>query len=86
MERYPEIELLLWKKAYAVYSRQVVTAMRHRFCCLYLTSGILRGETVYNAELSDFQGIVIQQNDTDIHPIFCMIMQIPFGKTNKGRT
>lgn len=39
---------------------------------------------MYQAELSDFQGIIMKNNEWDLHPLFIMIMQIPFGKTNKG--
>jgi hypothetical protein len=52
---------------------------------LHLTSGILRCESSYRAELSDFCGIIVPQNDRDADPMFVMVNQIPFGKTNHGR-
>jgi Centromere DNA-binding protein complex CBF3 subunit, domain 2 len=84
VDHYNEIEETLWKSGYVPQHRSVCSALRHRFCALYTTSGLLRADSIYQAELSDFQGISVDKNDKDIHPIFIMIMQMPFGKTNKG--
>ena len=51
---------------------------------MYLTSGILRGESVYRVDLSDFKGNTVAANERDLYPLYLMIMQIPFGKTNRG--
>jgi hypothetical protein len=53
---------------------------------LHLASGILLCESLYKAELSDFYGVVVPSNDKDAHQMFIMVNQIPFGKTNHGRT
>jgi Centromere DNA-binding protein complex CBF3 subunit, domain 2 len=84
VEQYDEIEDALWANSYAPGPRSVCTAFRHRFCLLKLTSGLPWCESLYNAELSDFQGITVTQNETDVHPLPIMIMGIPVGKTNKG--
>ena len=84
VEKFPAIEDKLWTSAYSANSQSVGTSLRHRFGCLFTTSSILHSDSGYRAELSDFQGIFLKQLDSDIHPIFVMIMQIPFGKTNKG--
>lgn len=47
--------------------------------------GILRCESLYRAELSDFCGVNVPPNDKDAHRMFLMVNQIPFGKTNHGR-
>ena len=65
--------------------RSVRAAFRHYFCCfLYLTLGILRGESVYQADLLDLQGITMSSNSEDLYPLYIMIMQIPFVRTNRG--
>jgi hypothetical protein len=51
-----------------------------------MTSGILRSESLYRAELSDFMGVTLNDNKSDIHPMFVMVNQIAIGKTNHGRT
>jgi len=85
VEHYGEIENKFFESIYNIANiRSIVTGFRHRFCFLYLTSGILRCESVYQAELSDFQAIVMKNEERDLHPLLIMIMQIPFGKTNKG--
>ena len=85
VDHYGEIENKFFESIYDCANiRSIITGFRHRFCFLYLTSGILRCESVYQAELSDFQAIVMKNEERDLHPLLLMIMQIPFGKTNKG--
>ena len=85
VENYDRIEEAFWNESIAPSRRSVCTALRHRYCLLHLTSGILRCESLYRAELSDFIGLTPPQRDTDIHQMFLMINQIPVGKTNHGR-
>ena len=85
VEHYGAIEDKLYSNTInSIGERSICASLRHRFCFLYLTSGILRGESVYQADLSDFQGITMAANAGDLHPLYIMIMQIPFGKTNRG--
>jgi Centromere DNA-binding protein complex CBF3 subunit, domain 2 len=63
----------------------IATRLRHRYCCQHLTAGILWCESLHKAEWSDFLGIVIPKKITDIDEMYCMINQIPLGKTNHGR-
>jgi hypothetical protein len=51
-----------------------------------MTSGILRSESLYQAELSDFIGVTMDDKQRDIYPIFIMVNQIAIDKTNHGRT
>ncbi|KAG7338733.1 centromere DNA-binding like protein [Nitzschia inconspicua] len=46
------------------------------------TFAILRGESMFKAELSDLYGVQVQTPD-DPHPIYVMMMQISTGKTNQ---
>ena len=85
VERYNEIELEMWKDSAAPSIRQIATNLRHRYCLLHLTSGILRCESLYRAELSDFVGLNPPKQDSDVHQVFIMINQIAAGKTNHGR-
>jgi len=86
VEHYGSIERnFYFDSSSAMNSRCVVTRLRHRYCLLHLTSGILRCESLYRAELSDFIGINIPNRDMDIHQPYIMVNQCATGKTNKGR-
>ena len=86
VEQYGDIEEQLWvDSSNFMCARSVNANLRHRYCMLHLTSGILRCESLYRAELSDFLGLHAPKKETDIHQIFVMINQIALGKTNKGR-
>ena len=88
VEHYDEIEDQMWKDSVSAQHchRSTCANLRHRYCLLHLTSGILRCESLYRAELSDFLCIKSPKKDEDIHPMFLMINQITLGKTNHGRT
>lgn len=85
VERYNDIEAELWNDSNVPCWRNVCANLRHRYCLLYLTSGILRCESLHRAELSDFLCFKLNRADKDHHPMLLMINQIPKGKTNKGR-
>ena len=84
-ERHGEIEEALWGSRNSAMNRSVNTALRHRFCFLHLTSGILQCESLCRAELSDFLGLKVPKKDKDVHPMFLMTNQIAIGKTTHGR-
>lgn len=87
VDRYPDIETELWNDSTSSPGhRSISSGLRHRYVLLHLTSGILRCESLYKAELSDFLGVVVPANSRDAHRMFIMVNQIPFGKTNHGRT
>ena len=56
--------------------------IRNRFLFLFSTSGILRGESVMSAELSDLL-CVENKHAKDSHPYLILCMGIPEGKTTK---
>jgi len=80
-EKYDEIEEALWLAGFAPARRSVNCALRHRFCFLYLTSGVLRSESLYRAELSNFMSLRVPKKDKDVHAMYLMINQIAIGKT-----
>ena len=60
----------------------IYASLRNRFTFLYTVKGILRGESMYKAELSDSFGIYVNSR-REIHPFYLDVMQIATGKTNK---
>jgi hypothetical protein len=86
VEHYSAIEAQLWQLCRDSNSDKISFAnLRNRYQFLHLTSGILRAETLYKAELSDFCGVWAKDNNYDIHRMYKMINKITEGKTNHGR-
>lgn len=87
IEHYNDIEQILWNDAGNASGRRSICAnLRHRYCLLHLTTGILRCESLHRAEISDFMVLTPPKKDTDVHGMLLMINQIALGKTNHGRT
>ena len=78
VERYPDIENLLWMRG-QTNGRAAAAHLRNRFCLLFTTGGILRCESLFNADLSDFLGVTVQAA-RDPHPLNVLIMQFCTGK------
>lgn len=78
VDRLPDIEQAMWEKS-SLNSRSACCWLRHRFVFLYSTAGLLRCESLYKAELSDFLALTVKK-ETDVHPLTLMITQIPEGK------
>ena len=86
VERYEEIEIEFWNDSISALGRRsTLTHLRHRTCMLYLTTGILRSESLHRAELSDFCAVKPPKLESDVHQMLLMVTQLPFGKTNHGR-
>lgn len=83
---FGDIEERFWNSSSFGGTRYMCPGLRNRYCFLHTTSGILRCESLYRAELSDFCGIIVPPNDKDIHQMYIMVNQIPEGKTNHGNT
>lgn len=66
IERCQEIEEVLWICGYGRVRRSTNTALRHHFCFLYLTSGLLRSESLYRAKLSNFPCLTVSKKDKDV--------------------
>jgi hypothetical protein len=78
VDKYDKIEHEMWIRGKHSH-RSAGTWLRHRYCLLHTTSGILRCESMYGAELSDFLGLWIKKAE-DPHPLFLMITQLALGK------
>lgn len=78
VEKLPDIEATFWNNGMA-NSRSGFTWLRHRFCILYSTTAILRCESLFNAELSDFISLKVKR-ESDVHQLFVLVMQIAQGK------
>jgi hypothetical protein len=86
VESYPAIEQELWNDCVkAVGPRQIACQLRHRYCAQHTATGILRAESLYRAEWSDFIIIQPPRLESDVHPIQIMVNQVSQGKTNHGR-
>ena len=79
-EEFPTIESMIWSKCKC--NRSAAAWMRHRFCLLFSTNGILRCESLFRADLSDFVGLW-WKSYTDVHPIYILILQIAQGTLSK---
>ena len=79
-EEFPKIEATTWSKCKCKQS--TVAWMRHHFCLLFSTNGILRCESLFRADLSDFVGLWTKLV-TDVHPIYILILQIAQGMLSK---
>jgi hypothetical protein len=88
VEKYEEIEQELWQSSDVTCTRvrSVHTQLKHRYCMLHLTTGLLRSESAFLAEMSDFTGIFAPKRDSrDAHQIYIMVNVIPEGKTNSAQ-
>lgn len=77
------IEKALFDSGMYKTPRQAFASLRNRYCFLQTYGGILRAESVFNAELSDLLCCPVQLN-TDPHELVVFIMQLAEGKTNDG--
>jgi hypothetical protein len=79
VDKYDQLEYELWDRGRGSH-RSAGTWLRHRYIMLHTTSGILRAESIYRAELSDFLELTLKKKE-DPHPITLMITQLPTGKS-----
>ena len=64
--------------------RLTFSSLRNRYIFLHTCHGVLRGESLFNGELSDIFGLEWQRENKDPHPFFISILQLDRGKTNNG--
>jgi hypothetical protein len=85
VEWYSDIEDAFWNDSMKTNNNKSISSrLHHCFCMTMTTSGILWCESIYHVDLSDLCGLYIPSKETDVHPMFCMVMQISQGKTNHG--
>ena len=73
---FPRIEAATWSQGQC--NRSAAAWIRHRFCLLFSTTGVLRCESLYRAELSDLVGLWTK-SQSDVHHIYILILQIALG-------
>jgi hypothetical protein len=72
------IEHALFTGGYSVDCKQVLAGLHNQFTFLLTTFGILWGESVYLAELSDLLCTIVQR-ERDPHRVTVMILQMATG-------
>jgi hypothetical protein len=78
-DEVPNIEHEMWKRGYGGSYRSAFAWLRNRYCLLQTYSGILRCESLFNAELSDMLGLTMQKKH-DPHQLYLLIMQMATGE------
>jgi hypothetical protein len=78
VERYPDMEKDMWERS-SSGNRFAFAWLRNRMCLLFTTSAILRCESLFRAELSDFVSIKFKA-PKDVHQMHAVVMQIMKGK------
>jgi hypothetical protein len=76
----PKIEDEMWNRNPNI--RTALQWMRNRFFFLFTKCGVLRGQTLFNMEISDL-AIVSNQNENDLHSMSVLVAQYTTGKTLK---
>ena len=72
----------MFARAVDAHSRQVFSCLRDSLTLKLTTCGILRGESLEKADLSDFLDFTDFQGQSDPHPIHIVMLQVFQGKTN----
>ena len=81
IEFYPDLEKTMWGRGTPT-NRAASAWLRHRYCFLQTTSGIMRSESLFRAELSDFLGVDMKRT-RDPDPLYVLVVQLAFGKESK---
>ena len=79
VEKYPDMEKYLWERGEGS-QRFAFSWLRNRMCLLFSTSAILRCESLFKAELSDFLSIRVKA-PKDVHQMQAVVMQMMTGKS-----
>ena len=84
-ESMGKIEERLWLRHNGSCLKLGMAALRDRFTLLFTNQGILRGESVFKAELSDLVDVGYCPRE-DPTPYHILILMMHTGKVNKGHT
>lgn len=79
VEKFPDMEKYMWERCENGH-RFAFAWTRNRMCLLFTTSAILRCESLFKAELSDFLSIKFKA-PKDVHPMHAVVMQIMKGES-----
>ena len=80
----PQIEAALFER-YSMATVKCISSLRDRFCFLMTFSGILRGESLFNCDLSDLCDVIHESPSSGI-AVHILVMRIAQGKTNGLKT
>lgn len=80
-----KISLSFWNKALAGAATYIFASLRDRFLYMTTMRAILRGESLFNADLSDMFMTTFRQGNNDPHELQLWVLQLAFGKTNGGK-
>ena len=84
VDKIPMIEAWLWQHNAASSTYFSLASIRDRFVFLLSTHAILRGESMFLADLSDFSDLVIEnEGSSECH---VLVLQVDTGKTNGLKT
>ena len=77
------VEKGFWTDGTIGNTQTIFSSLRNRFCFLMTVAAILRGESMFMAELSDLYGIEWLGDDAhDQNPFWVLMLQITTGKTH----
>jgi hypothetical protein len=79
VNKLDKLENELWDRGQGSHRSGGTWLLRHRYCMLHTTSGILRCESIYRTELSNFLDLMLKKKE-DPHPLTLMITQLYTGK------
>jgi hypothetical protein len=79
--KLPQIEEEMWKLN-SHSGPYAVSGLRDHFFLLFTNAGLVRGESLYHAELSDLFSMVKQDEGPIGHDALIFILQIHKGKQN----
>ena len=82
LQKLPDIEYQFWQRN-SFHKIYYVSSLRDRMFLLFSHAGMLRGESLRNAELSDLFHITKDDEGPPGHPATILILQILDGKQNK---
>jgi hypothetical protein len=79
VHRFPDLEAAMWKRGHDSV-KSAIAWLRHRYCFLHSTHGLLRCESIFKGELSDLSMLFVASQP---HKMRILIQQLAIGKTNQ---
>lgn len=80
VQHLSNIERTMWKRAVSANQRTVFASLRDGYTLKQTLCGILRGESLEKADLSDLLDIKWKVEGVDLHEIHILVLQIAMGK------
>ena len=70
----------MWKRAVDANRRTIFASLRDGYTLKQTLNGLLRGESLEKADLSDLLDLKWKSEGVDIHEIHILVLQIALGK------